>query len=152
MEINYQISQWNKNFPIDPVFSNWVNLNKKVSIIVCSTIKSFKVIFFSSKIKSWRYFWRKKTCQFLFQFHCDHYSFPISICQLAMFYCFEFTRKLPFRIWDYRFNWWNDFVLLPCLIGYALVVLEKVVADGIFESLTVCVSFSTFLENFPANS
>ena len=33
--------------PIDPVFSNWVNVNIKVSIINCSTnSKSFKAIYF----------------------------------------------------------------------------------------------------------
>ena len=54
MEMNYRISQRNKVLPIDPVFSNWVNFNKKVSILNCSTnSKSFKAICFflrSSKV------------------------------------------------------------------------------------------------------
>ena len=40
MEINYQISQQNKTLLNDPVFSNWVNINKKVSIKVKSNERS----------------------------------------------------------------------------------------------------------------
>ena len=42
-----------KNIPIDPVFSNWVNLIRKVFFMNCSTnSKSFESIyFFSSKFK-----------------------------------------------------------------------------------------------------
>ena len=47
LEIKYQISQRNKFLPIDTVFSNWFDFNKKVSIINRSTIsKSFKAIKF----------------------------------------------------------------------------------------------------------
>ena len=37
MENNYQISQRNIFDRIDPILSNWVNFNKKVSIVNCST-------------------------------------------------------------------------------------------------------------------
>ena len=47
MENNYQISQRNKSLVIDPVFSNWVNFNKKVSIInkLLYKFKDFKAIY-----------------------------------------------------------------------------------------------------------
>ena len=51
MENNYQISHEIKVLPIDPVFPDWVNFNKKVSIINCSkNSKSFKATYFLSKI------------------------------------------------------------------------------------------------------
>ena len=57
---------------IDPVFSNYVNFNKKVFIVNCAT-KSFKAIYFFKvqKLKA-----LEKTSQFFFQFSCVHYSFP----------------------------------------------------------------------------
>ena len=47
MERNNQISQRNKSLRIDPVFSNWVNFNKKVSRLNCfANSNSFKAIYF----------------------------------------------------------------------------------------------------------
>ena len=47
MEFNNQIFHYNKNLPIDPVFSNWVNFIRNVSIISCGrNLKSFKAIIF----------------------------------------------------------------------------------------------------------
>ena len=71
--------------PIDPVFSNWVNFNKKVSMINFSTnSENFKAIFFS-KFKRYK-FLKKKTCQFLFQFHCVHNFFP-TVSWLCLIFC-----------------------------------------------------------------
>ena len=70
---------------IDPVFSNWVNFNKKVSIINCSTnSKSFKAIcFFSSKIQKLKVF--EKNVSF---FSGSLRSLLFSNCQMAIF-CIE---------------------------------------------------------------
>ena len=67
MEINYEISQCNQILPIDPVFSNWVNVNKKVSITNCPVnSKSFKAIFLFEiqKLK----ILKKKRVSFCFSF------------------------------------------------------------------------------------
>ena len=47
MEINYQVPSEIKVLAFDQIFSNWVNFNKEVSMINCSTnSKSFKAIYF----------------------------------------------------------------------------------------------------------
>ena len=64
-----------KFLPNDPVCSNWVKFNKKVSIINCFTnSKSFRAIYFFFEFHKLKVF--EKTSQFLFQFPFVHYSFP----------------------------------------------------------------------------
>ena len=78
MEFVIQISQRNKNYFIDPVFANWVNLIKKVSIINCSgNSKSFKAIYFllfNSKVEV-----VAKNDRFSFLFLCVHLLFSNSV-------------------------------------------------------------------------
>ena len=51
VDFNFQIFQRNKFFSNFPVFSNWVNFIKKVSIIHCSwSSKIFKAIYFPLEI------------------------------------------------------------------------------------------------------
>ena len=82
--IDFQFRKWKLiiRFPseikvlrIDPVFSNWVNFNKKVPIINCSlNSKSFKAIcFFFFQIQKLKVF--EKKCQFFFQVPCVHCFF-----------------------------------------------------------------------------
>ena len=80
MEINYQIFQRNV-LPIDPVFSNWVNFNKKSAIINCSTNSMnlrLSVFFRNSKVEG--FFVQKKHASF---FSVSLGSSLFSNCQLA---------------------------------------------------------------------
>ena len=84
MEINYQVPSEIKVLAFDQIFSNWVNFNKEVSMINCSTnSKSFKAIYFfyieNQKLKV-----IEKKQSVFFQFPCVHYSFPN--LRLAMFF------------------------------------------------------------------
>ena len=90
MEINYEISQCNQILPIDPVFSNWVNVNKKVSITNCPVnSKSFKAIFLFEiqKLK----ILKKNESVFV---SVSLGSLLFSNCQLAMFALMACLQKL----------------------------------------------------------
>ena len=67
MEINYPIFRRNKSLPMDSVFSDWVNINKKESFKTPSTISiSLNAFYFflrNSKVEGFR-----NTRSFFFQF------------------------------------------------------------------------------------
>ena len=114
-----------KVLPIDPVFSIWVNFNKKVSIINCSTnSKSFRPSVFFFEIQKLKSF--EKTSPF---FSVSLRSLLFSNCQLAMFcggghkYLFELNILMSMKRMGERPRPLNCQLRFP-IISYWLMIRQ----------------------------
>ena len=84
MEFTFQIFQRNKKISYGSIFSNWIALNKKVSIEVIQEIqRALRLSIFFLEISKVGVFSKNRSCFFLFT--CVHWVCQLSVGSVSFF-------------------------------------------------------------------